>query len=91
MDTIVALNLFGYALALAGGVALGTMFGRVGLKELSGLVHGFETRLSSLEGALGLRSAGAAAVEHHAAATEKLAEAVRMHAESQNRPQAAAH
>ena len=98
MDTIVTLNLVGYALAIAAGVVLGTMFGRMVLKDLASLAHGFEARLSSLEqklihhGAAALDGAShSAAIEHHAAATEKLAAAIKSHAESANSPHPAAH
>jgi|GEM_PF-3792744 hypothetical protein len=98
MDTMVTLNLIGYALAVAAGVVLGTMFGRMVLKDLVSLAHGFEVRLSSLEqrlihrGASALDSAShAAALEHHAAATEKLAAALNARAESANSPHPAAH
>lgn len=97
METLVALNMIGYALAVGGGIVLGTMFGRMVLKDLLAAAHAVEGRLSALEASLHHHSASpdhshhSVAIEKHAAATEKLAAAIQSHAESANRPLPAAH
>ena len=82
MDTLVTLNLIGYAAVLAGGLVLGTLFGRSIVSDLGGVVHSLESRVVALETALHFTSsanAGAgtsAAIKSHAEATEKLAAAI---------------
>jgi hypothetical protein len=78
------------AIALAGGFALGTMFGRILVSDLAALIHSMESRLSAVEHTVGGNSAApspasaavhathqhAAALREHAHATEKLAGAI---------------
>jgi hypothetical protein len=88
MDTLVTLNFVGYAAVFAGGMVLGTLFGRNLANELSGLVHALESRVMALETAVHSTSATAkttpdpttAAINSHAEATEKLAAASQTHA-----------
>lgn len=88
MDTMVTLNFVGYAAVLAGGLVLGTLFGRGIVSDLGGIVHSLEARVIALETTLHLTSAGAkttpdpatAAIKSHAEATEKLAAAIEAHA-----------
>lgn len=88
MDTLVTLNFIGYAAVLAGGLVLGTLFGRSIVSDLSGIVHSLESRMIALETTLHLvRSSAApatdpatAAIKSHAEATEKLAAAIETHA-----------
>jgi len=88
MDTLVTLNFVGYAAVLAGGVVLGTLFGRSIVSDLSGIVHSLESRVIALEATLHLTGAtakattdqAAAAIKSHAEATEKLAAAIETHA-----------
>ncbi len=87
MDTLVTLNFIGYAAVLAGGLVLGTVFGRSIVSDLSGIVHSLEARVIALETTLHLRSSAptttdpaSAAIKSHAEATEKLAAAIETHA-----------
>jgi hypothetical protein len=88
MDTLVTLNFIGYAAVLAGGLVLGTLFGRSIVSDLSGVVHSLEARVIALETTLHLTQpstssasdATSAAIKTHAAATEKLAAAIETHA-----------
>lgn len=88
MDTLVTLNFIGYAAVLAGGLVLGTLFGRSIVSDLSGIVHSLESRVIAIETTLHLSGATAtaaadpttAAIKSHAAATEKLAAAIETHA-----------
>jgi len=84
MDTLVTLNFVGYAAVLAGGLVLGTLFGRSIVSDLGGLVHSLESRVTALETALHFTSSSSAptsaAIQSHAAATEKLAAAIETHA-----------
>jgi hypothetical protein len=86
MDTLVTLNFIGYAAVLAGGLVLGTLFGRSIVSDLSGIVHSLESRVIALETTLHLTRSSAAsdpasaAIKSHAAATEKLAAAIETHA-----------
>ena len=88
MDTLVTLNFIGYAAVLAGGLVLGTLFGRSIVSDLSGIVHSLESRVVALETTLHLSGASAsaasdpaaAAIKSHAEATEKLAAAIETHA-----------
>ena len=88
MDSLIGLNLFGYAAALASGLVLGTIFGRSIVSDLSGVVHSLESRVLALETAAHIGSASAnassdpttAAIKTHAEATEKLAAAIESHA-----------
>jgi hypothetical protein len=92
MDTLVTLNFIGYAAVLAGGLVLGTLFGRSIVSELSGIVHSLEARVIALETTLHLRASApttsaptttdpaTAAIKSHAEATEKLAAAIETHA-----------
>ncbi len=88
MDSLVTLNFIGYAAVFAGGIVLGTLFGRNLASELSALVHSLESRVAALETALHLSGAPAvvaanptsAAIKSHAEATEKLAAAIETHA-----------
>src|SRR2546423_10531462 len=86
MDTLVMLNLIGYAAVLAGGLVLGTLFGRSIVSDLSGIVHSLESRVIAVETTLHLTRSGiaksdsaAAAIQSHAEATEKLAAAIEIH------------
>ena len=84
MDTLITLNFIGYAAVLAGGLVLGTLFGRSIVSDLGGIVHSLESRMIALETTLHLtHSASAAAsdpttaaIKSHAEATEKLAAAI---------------
>jgi hypothetical protein len=85
MDTLVTLNLVGYAAVLAGGLVLGTLFGRTIASDLGGIVHSLESRVLALETTLHVSAATAsssssdaatAAIKSHAEATEKLAAAI---------------
>jgi hypothetical protein len=87
MDTLVTLNFIGYAAVLAGGLVLGTLFGRSIVSDLSGVVHSLESRVIALETMLHITSSSAgsteaatAAIKTHAEATEKLAAAIETHA-----------
>ena len=88
MDTLVTLNFIGYAAVLAGGLVLGTLFGRSIVSDLGGMVHGLESRVVALETTLHLSRSSAnaaidpaaAAIKSHAQATEKLAAAIETHA-----------
>ena len=85
MDTLVTLNFVGYAAVLAGGLVLGTLFGRSIVSDLSGIVHSLESRVIALETALHFTSASSSApateaIKTHAEATEKLAAAIETHA-----------
>jgi hypothetical protein len=88
MDTLVTLNLVGYGAVLAGGLVLGTLFGRTFASELGGIVHALESRVLALETTLHVSAASAsssneattAAIKTHAAATEKLAAAIQTQA-----------
>ena len=88
MDTLVTLNFIGYAAVLAGGLVLGTLFGRSIVSDLSGIVHSLESRVIAHETTLHLTRSSAnaatdpasAAIKSHAAATEKLAAAIETHA-----------
>jgi hypothetical protein len=88
MDTLVTLNFVGYAAVLAGGLVLGTLFGRSIVSDLGGIVHSLETRVVALETTFHLVSSSAkpttdstgAAIKSHAEATEKLAVAIETHA-----------
>lgn len=98
MDTIVTLNLAGYALAIAGGIVLGMMFGRKVLNDLASIAHAFEARLSSLEsklihhGATAIDSAShRAANANQAAAPVKAVEEKQSRAASSDSPHPAAH
>ena len=83
MDTLVTLNFIGYAAVLAGGLVLGTLFGRSIVSDLGGLVHSLESRVTALETALHFTSTSgstSAAIQTHAEATQKLAAAIETHA-----------
>jgi len=88
MDTLVTLNFIGYAAVLAGGLVLGTLFGRSIVSDLGGIVHSLESRVIALETTLHLSHSSAgvpgdattAAIRSHADATEKLAAAIETHA-----------
>jgi hypothetical protein len=86
MDSLVTLNFIGYAAVLAGGLVLGTLFGRSIVSDLSGIVHSLESRVLTLETTLHLSQASAssgattAAIKSHADATQKLAAAIETHA-----------
>ena len=88
MDTLITLNFIGYAAVLAGGLVLGTLFGRKIISDLSALVHLLEARVIAIETMLHLSRAGAtaaadpaaAAIRLQAEATEKLAAAIESHA-----------
>lgn len=85
MDTSVTLNFIGYAAVLAGGLVLGTVFGRSIVLELGGIVHSLESRVTALETALHFTTSTASApateaIKSHAEATEKLAAAIVTHA-----------
>jgi hypothetical protein len=88
MDSLVTLNFVGYAAVLAGGLVLGTLFGRSIVSDLGGIVHALEARVVALETTLHLTGSTAAAttdattaaIKSHAEATEELATAVETHA-----------
>jgi hypothetical protein len=88
MDTLITLNFIGYAAVLAGGLVLGTLFGRSIVSDLSATVHSLESRMIALETTLHLTHAATtaasdpatAAIKSHAEATEKLAAAIETHA-----------
>ncbi len=54
MDSLLTLNVVGYAAALGGGVVVGTLFGRSIVSDLGGIVHSLEARVITLETALHL-------------------------------------
>jgi uncharacterized membrane-anchored protein YhcB (DUF1043 family) len=69
------------AIALVGGFALGAIFGRMLVSDLAATARSLQSRVSSVEHAVGAGKAQAthahaAALERHAQATEKLAAAV---------------
>ena len=88
MNGLELISLAGYALALAGGFALGTLFGQKLVADVSAGLHALELRVVAIESAFSGSStqttaastaataAHSQAIEHHAAATEKLAAAV---------------
>jgi energy-coupling factor transporter transmembrane protein EcfT len=82
MNPSIALNLIGYGAVLAGGLVLGTIFGRKLASEFAALVRAMEARMTALETAMHFGRAAAsgesaaAAIKAHAAATEKLAAAI---------------
>ena len=88
MDTLVTLNFIGYAAVLAGGLVLGTLFGRSIVSDLGRIVHSLESRVIALETTLHLSRSSvnaatdpaAAAIKSHAEATQKLAAAIETHA-----------
>ena len=88
MDNLVTLNVIGYAAVLAGGLVLGTLFGRSIVSDLGGIVHSLESRVIALETTLHLSGSipnatsdpATAAIKSHAEATEKLAAAIETHA-----------
>ncbi len=85
MDTLVTLNFVGYAAVLAGGLVLGTLFGRSIVSDLGGIVHALESRVIALETTLHITQSSASAptadaIKSHAAATEELAAAIETHA-----------
>jgi hypothetical protein len=89
MDTLVTISFIGYAAVLAGGLVLGTLFGRSIVSDLSGIVHSLEARVIAIETTLHLvhssaapaaTDPAAAAIKSHADATEKLAAAIEAHA-----------
>ena len=79
MNPSIALSLIGYGAVLAGGIVLGTMFGRKLASDFSALVRAMESRVTALETAMHFGraassgEAAAVAIKAHAAATEKLA------------------
>ena len=87
MDTLITLNFIGYAAVLAGGVVLGTLFGRNLGSESTALTHLLEARVDALEGVLHLGALvvatkadpAAEAIKSHALATAKLATAIETH------------
>jgi hypothetical protein len=85
MDTLVTLNFIGYAAVLAGGLVLGTLFGRSIVSDLGGIVHSLEARVIALETTLHIASAKTAtdpttaAIKSNAGATEKPAAAIETH------------
>jgi hypothetical protein len=88
MNGLELISIAGYVLALAGGFALGTLFGQKLVAEVSAGLHALELRVVAIESAFSGSSTQTAAassaataahsqaIEHHAAATEKLAAAV---------------
>jgi hypothetical protein len=90
MHALAIVEVAAVAIALAGGFALGTMFGRILVSDLAALIHSLESRLSLVEHAVGGAATSpspaaaaahathkhAAAIEKHAQATEKLADAI---------------
>jgi len=85
MDTLVTLNFIGYAAVLAGGLVLGTLFGRSIVSDLGGIVHSLESRVVALETAMHFTNSSSStptteAIKSHADATEKLAAAIETHA-----------
>lgn len=85
MNPAIALNLVGYGAVLAGGIVLGTMFGRKLATDFAALVRTMEARVTAVETALHFghaaasAEAAATAIKSHAAATEKLAAAIEAH------------
>jgi len=83
METLVTLNFIGYAAVLAGGLVLGTLFGRSIVSDLGGVVHSLESRVTAVETALHFTNSSdstSAAIKSHAEATQKLASAIETHA-----------
>jgi hypothetical protein len=82
MNPAIALNLIGYGAVLAGGLVLGTIFGRKLASDFSALMRAMESRVTALETAMHFGRAAtsgegaAVAIKAHAAATEKLAAAI---------------
>jgi len=88
MDSLLTVNLIGYAAVLAGGLVLGTLFGRSLVSDVSGAFQALETRVGALENSSQTATSSvkttadstSAAIKSHAEATEKLAAAVQTHA-----------
>src|SRR5436853_7880818 len=82
MDPVVTLNIAGYAIVVAAGFALGSLFGRRLAAEFLAIAHALEARVAAVESALRASTDHAperdrdAALFHHAVATEKLASAI---------------
>ena len=91
MDTLITLNIIGYAVVLAGGLILGTLFGRSIVADLTGAMHSLDSRVVALETTLQVAGPGAkasadpttVAIKTHAEATTKLAAAIETHAAAQ--------
>jgi hypothetical protein len=81
-------NMAGYLVVAAGGLMLGTLFGSKLTTAMMSMIHGLETRISTIEGAAGAGKSAvadgtekhAAAIGAHAAAVSKLADAIGKHA-----------
>jgi hypothetical protein len=93
MNPAIALNLVGYGAVLAGGIVLGTMFGRKLASDFTAIVRTMEARVTAVETAMHFghaaasAEAAASAIKAHSAATEKLAAAIEARASA---PKAAA-
>lgn len=91
METLITLNIIGYAAVLAGGLVLGTLFGRSLVADFTGAIHSLDSRVVALETTLHGTSSNAstntdpttAAIKSHAEATAKLAAAIETHAAAQ--------
>ena len=91
MDTLITVNIIGYAAVLAGGLVLGTLFGRSVMADLTGAMHALDSRLVVLETTFQANGSAAkashdpatAAIRSHAEATTKLAAAIETHAAAQ--------
>ena len=91
MDTLITLNIIGYAAVLAGGLVLGTLFGRSIVADVTGAMHSLDSRVVALETTLHLSGSNTnapidpatAAIKAHAEATTKLAAAIETHAAAQ--------
>lgn len=84
-------NLAGYLIVAGGGLVLGTLFGNKVTAAIMTMVHGLESRVSTIEGAVGSGRIGsassgsaqhAAAITAHAAAVTRLADAIGKHAQA---------
>jgi len=81
-------NLVGYVAVGAAGLVLGTLFGSKVTTAIMSMIHGLETRISALEGAVGASkptategtALQAAAIGAHAVAVTHLADAIGKHA-----------
>ena len=88
MDTLVTLNMAGYAAALAGGFIAGTLFGRKLVADFMAALHAVESRVTAVEAALGLHHAAPAAAPAPAHAAVAEAHAAPAKATSAEKPAA---
>ncbi len=91
MDTLITLNIIGYAAVLAGGLVLGTLFGRSIVADMTAAIHSLDSRVVALETTIHVSGVNAQAstdsstlaLKSHAEATTKLAAAIETHTAAQ--------